>query len=164
MSCIDAAIIKALVEHIGGNPDDVVSGDGNNAIQVVWGRGKSDLITSLDHDVRTFTLPPGESITTGTCLKFYSKDGEKFDYFYCTYFNISANTGQYTFKILNGAEPYFTITIVRIDDICYCVDLDETDYVDIPDNKTTGVFKLTGGEVLANLVGIILKKMYPNTV
>ena len=28
MSCIDAAIIKALVEHIGGNPDDVVAGEG----------------------------------------------------------------------------------------------------------------------------------------
>ena len=27
MSCIDAAIIKALVEHIGGNPDDVLSGN-----------------------------------------------------------------------------------------------------------------------------------------
>ena len=26
MTCIDAAIIKALVEHIGGNPDDVVGG------------------------------------------------------------------------------------------------------------------------------------------
>ena len=30
MSCIDAAIIKALVEHIGGNPDDVVVGGGSS--------------------------------------------------------------------------------------------------------------------------------------
>ena len=27
MSCIDAAIIKALVEHIGGNPDEVTGSD-----------------------------------------------------------------------------------------------------------------------------------------
>ena len=30
MSCIDAAIIKALVEHIGGNPDDVGGGDSSS--------------------------------------------------------------------------------------------------------------------------------------
>ena len=30
MTCIDSAIIKALVEHIGGNPDDVVIGGGGS--------------------------------------------------------------------------------------------------------------------------------------
>ena len=30
MTCIDSAIIKALVEHIGGNPDDVVVGGGGS--------------------------------------------------------------------------------------------------------------------------------------
>ena len=32
MSCIDAAIIKALVEHIGGNPDDVHTGGSNTGV------------------------------------------------------------------------------------------------------------------------------------
>ena len=32
MSCIDAAIIKALVEHIGGNPDDVHTGSSNTGV------------------------------------------------------------------------------------------------------------------------------------
>jgi hypothetical protein len=31
MTCVDAAIIKALVEHIGGNPDDIPAG-GNQTL------------------------------------------------------------------------------------------------------------------------------------
>ena len=32
MSCIDSAIIKALVEHIGMNPDDVPTGGGSHTV------------------------------------------------------------------------------------------------------------------------------------
>ena len=46
MTCIDAAIIKALVEHIGGNPDDVVGDSGSNSdvpLDITWKLENKDL-------------------------------------------------------------------------------------------------------------------------
>ena len=43
MTCVDAAIIKALVEHIRGNPDDVVVG-GN---QTLLPAGLSNKVSSI---------------------------------------------------------------------------------------------------------------------
>ena len=39
MSCIDAAIIKALVEHIGMNPEDVPVGSPHECIKYTAGEG-----------------------------------------------------------------------------------------------------------------------------
>ena len=42
MSCIDAAIIKALVEHIGMDPEDVGSAHGDIPIDVIWNTYTAD--------------------------------------------------------------------------------------------------------------------------
>ena len=151
MSCIDAAIIKALVEHIGMDPDSVGSSNGSSVINGTWGTGT---IPESSTTARTFTLPAEESIKFGTCLKLYSKDNEQVDYYYCISIDIRSNTGQYTFKELNSGS---SLTIVRVDNTCYFADLDTSDYVDVPDNKTTGVFNL-GGEVLSTAVAHLLVK------
>ena len=54
MSCIDAAIIKALVEHIGGNPDDVPVGEGGKTYTA--GDGISIVNDKIGVNIDTSTM------------------------------------------------------------------------------------------------------------
>ena len=151
MSCIDAAIIKALVEHIGIDPDSVGSSNGNSVINATWSTGT---LPDTPYTIRTFTLPAGETIKLGTCLKLYNKDKEQMVYFYCTRMEIESDAVLYVFYGLNCDSAF---TLVRNNNIYYCNGLDISIYADVPDNNTTGVFNL-GGEVLLTAVAHLLAK------
>ena len=151
MSCVDAAIIKALVEHIGMDPDSVGSSNGSSVINATWGTGT---IPETSYTCRTFTLPAGESIKLGTCLKLYNKDKEQVDYFYCTSIQIESDVVLYAFYGLNCDSSF---TLARNNNIYYCNGLSISIYADVPDNNTTGVFNL-GGEVLSTAVAHLLAK------
>ena len=75
MTCVDAAIIKALVEHIGGNPDDVVGGEGgitNTDIpvdNVSWKLENKDL-GSGEKPVYVATTDTKSAIRPGVIIKF----------------------------------------------------------------------------------------------
>ena len=56
MTCIDAAIIKALVEHIGGNPDEVPIGGG----------GSTEAVNKL---LQTYSLSEGKGFVEAFNLK-----------------------------------------------------------------------------------------------
>ena len=77
MSCVDAAIIKALVEHIGGNPDDVVGGSSNTDIpvdNVSWKLENKDL-GSGEKPVYVATTEMVSTIRPGHIFKLETDPG-----------------------------------------------------------------------------------------
>ena len=74
MTCIDAAIIRALVEHIGGNPDSVPDGtiggvaDTSSFLDATW---------DDDGAIYTFTLPEGQKIEVGSIIRYAQKNGSE---------------------------------------------------------------------------------------
>ena len=63
MSCIDAAIIKALVEHIGLNPDEIPAGGTHESVSYNAGEGinvSDDNTISVKYDTDTLQLKDGQ--------------------------------------------------------------------------------------------------------
>ena len=148
MSAIDAAIIKALVEHIGMDPDSVPtnqSGSHGTPIPVEWkvmdASGRKALVFTIPEGKQLNDyLPPGtrlflnnnqtigEGTREGPADSFiikYDTDGMG----HCQGFqggsSITDDTG---ILPINDNEYYITITVKESDDI------------PLPDNKTTGFF------------------------
>ena len=72
MTCIDSAIIKALVEHIGMNPDEIPTGgsaDTKTLFNATWSTKNVD-----SRDLLAFTLPEGEKPEIGMCLKINTQE------------------------------------------------------------------------------------------
>ena len=153
MSCIDAAIIKALVEHIGGNPDDVVVGGGSSMIQATW---DTELMPGTSDYAYTFTLPAGETLKLGTCLKFYSFYDKEFHYYYCTSIDMEADGGpDYMFQRLDDTD--IILSVRELNNKYYCWNIERSNYNIVPDNKTTGVSNLTGDALSYAAAQLIIK-------
>ena len=63
MSCIDAAIIKALVEHIGLNPDEIPAGGTHESVSYNAGEGinvSDDNTISVKYDTDSLQLKDGK--------------------------------------------------------------------------------------------------------
>ena len=68
MSCIDAAIIKALVEHIGLNPDEIPAGGTHESVIYNAGEGinvSDDKTISVNYDTDSRVVRPDFSDTSG---------------------------------------------------------------------------------------------------
>ena len=160
MTCVDAAIIKALVEHIGGNPDDVVVGGGSDSskLNATWSTGT---LPDSSDTVPTFTLPEGENIQLLTCLTLYSKDRLKNEHLYCCRIRQEQGTYQYDFtRIDSELDDY--ISIGYMDGIYYCVNGFETKY-DTPTNNINaeeGFHNLSTVEMLKRLMLQHLRTTY----
>ena len=79
MSCIDAAIIKALVEHIGMDPDDVGSSHGDTKLNVSFGTTEQDgntYITITENDTN-------QPIRGGDMFIAKHIDTSELSYYYC---------------------------------------------------------------------------------
>ena len=80
MSCIDAAIIKALVEHIGMDPDDVGSSHGDTKLNVSFGTVEQSGMTYITITENDTNQP----IRPGDMLIVKSKhDPDFLCYYYC---------------------------------------------------------------------------------
>ena len=65
MSCVDAAIIKALVEHIGMDPEDVPVGGGHDCVKYTAGEGiaiSGDNVISATNTCKCVKYTAGEGI------------------------------------------------------------------------------------------------------
>ena len=125
MSCIDAAIIKALVEHIGGNPDDVVVGGATTLDTVI-----NDSLLTFDHSLTweksgsTDVLPTSDQpdqfyFDLGTIIKVVD-DADKVHYYVCEgyrSFNLRDTSGEAEF-FFKGASLYDTFYLKVTSDYC----------------------------------------------
>ena len=72
MSCVDAAIIKALVEHIGMDPEDVPVGGGHDCVKYTAGEGiaiSGDNVISSTNACKCTADIPINNIQFGTVNK-----------------------------------------------------------------------------------------------
>ena len=146
MSCIDAAIIKALVEHIGMNPDDVVGGGGSSMIQAEWSNNSGQI---------NVKLPEGTKIDIGTgfvvCLAAGGPLG-----FYCTNIDDSGVKTQYTF-----ASGQDSAQVKFIDEgTHYSVSIPLDALTGLPDNVSTGMFNLTGTAQIVEVLKQIIMRLH----
>ena len=152
MATIDAAIIKALVEHIGMDPDDVGSGSSSSIINATWStkevEGKEGIV---------FTLPSGVELKNLTQLRVSLKATPAYIH---TYYLLQTMEDDgipvYMFKTLSTTLE--SVLEVRFMDGAYLTML-QADEIAVPDNNKTGLFvgdNLTG---LAHAVGDIIGRM-----
>ena len=138
MSCIDSAIIKALVEHIGMDPDSVGGSSATTSvINATW-----STIKIGGNDLLAFELPEGQTPKLGMCLKL------SFDYQLSGMSEITA----YCTEITDDGELRFRLEDRT--DVSSCSRDAEGKYVfssialglnlkAVPDNKTYGLFNTT---------------------
>jgi hypothetical protein len=132
---IDAAIIKALVEHIGGNPDDVVVGGSTETIlPAIWTKHTDGDGLEFVH----FTLPDGYEIKIGDAIILYNPNTIellKIRTFYYVSDNPRMGTHSFT-SFDNGTIE--TIEVGKYDDDTYFIpSVIFSDY-DMPDNDKYG--------------------------
>ena len=138
MSCIDSAIIKALVEHIGMNPDEIPTGGANSPtlINATWSTKTVDGMNSV-----AFKLPEGQAPQIGMCLKINGKPDYNYPeefYIYCV--NITDNSLTFaledavkTFGCTKDADGRYVFGELWLD----------ANIKTLPDNKNFGLFKAT---------------------
>ena len=158
MATIDAAIIKALVEHIGGNPDtipDGTIGGGSNAkisfINCEW---------SVSNDKYVVKLPFNVEIGLGTCVKLNiaMNDGYLDTVFYCSKLPDVNNTFQeYTFST---GQDDASFTLVKEGFLNYTSDIEVGMLQNVPDNETTGMFNLTGSAEISECIKQLIARMH----
>ena len=153
MSCVDAAIIKALVEHIGGNPDDVVVGGGSD--DVVGGNGLSFIQAEwIDNSGQiNVKLPEGTKIDIGTCVIMRFTQG--LAPFYCSNIDDSGVKMQYKFSYGPSRDPI----IFTDEGTHYSLDCPLEVFAGLPDNQTTGIFNLTGIAQIAEVLKQVILKL-----
>ena len=145
MACIDAAIIKALVEHIGMNPDDIPTAGGGGSsgtstatvIPVTWSDSAGKLF---------FTIPEGHDIEIGSSFLYPQSDGTLLKN-YCV--KKTSNTIVFT------ADAAKTLTFTSTNG-GYKSDAPNNA---LPDNRNSGLFTPT----LSNL-GFIIGLLWTETI
>ena len=140
MSSIDAAIIKALVEHIGMNPDEVPTGGSSTdtIIPVTWSTQNVD-----GYDMLAFSLPEGQKINYGTCLKLTGDGNNVTETEWCLYC-VSNLSDTYRFRAFGKVFPFTkTGNLYVADEIAVGMNIQA-----IPDNSTTGLFKISNNEMM----------------
>ena len=141
MACVDSAIIRALVEHIGMDPGSV--GSSPTFLNATWGINEIDEFT--------FTLPEGQSLEVGSAIKFTSKDNSMTIVLYCV--NKTTSDGTTTYELRNSAALTDRMDI-RLEDGVYITRIKSTN-VNTPDNVTTGIYSITIDGVIRLLMEVI---------
>ena len=136
MSCIDAAIIKALVEHIGGNPDDVTVGGGDSYVPVQWREYEME-----GYNFAGFTLPDGVELQYGDKITLVLSMGGKSEKMIGYLNEITGEYGkpatEFVFTCMNKV---FVFALNSTHQAYICDDLAMSMSIDaLPDNKSTGI-------------------------
>ena len=152
MATIDAAIIKALVEHIGMDPDDVGSGSSSSIINATWSTKEIQ-----GHNCLAFTLPAGVELKNLTQIRFTYKETPTI-VLTCYLLMTMEDDGipVYMFKTL--APSLESVLEVRFMDGEYFTML-STDTFAVPDNNKTGLFVGDSLSGLAHAVSDIIGRM-----
>lgn len=145
---IDAAIIKALVEHIAMDPGSV--GSNPTFLNATWSINEIDEFT--------FTLPEGQSLEIGSAMKIISKESNTDLIAYCVNKTTSDNTTTYELRYLNDLTVDMKIAL---ENGVYITRIDNK-YADIPNNTTTGIYNITIDDVIKLLMEVIRTTMVSN--
>ena len=158
MATIDAAIIKALVEHIGGNPDTIPDGIGVKQDYAI-----SPKITMTSTNGIGFTLSSTESLNSilsyGHIIRLKTSSGEIVDFTCIRFQDVNPTTRYFVFAPNDGStfamlqiDPSKTVTEATISITNYGTDFE------LPDNITTGYMtpKFGIGYVLEHISAFII--------
>ena len=141
MSTIDAAIIKALVEHIG-------SGSSSSIIEVPWSAKELN-----GHNVVAFTPPAGLELKKLTQLRVAEiANPENIHTYYLTDMVEHDGKPVYLFKTFSSTVKTAVDSTFQVDEGVYSTDF-PTDEIAVPDNIKTGFFV---GDSLSGLAGAIV--------
>ena len=148
MSCVDSAIIKALVEHIGMNPDDVPVGGGAGDSNPTF----LDATWSInDNDEFTFILPEGQRFGVGSVIKLIANDNSNTFIGYCVGESTSDEGIVYDIRESGNLISSFG---VLLKDGVYRTEFAGTKLI-TPDNSTSGIYNMTISEVINILMQIV---------
>ena len=148
MSSIDAAIIKALVEHIGMDPNSV--GSNPTFLNATWSINEIDEFT--------FTLPEGQSLEVGSAIKLTTTDGVTTVSMYCVNKTTTDGTTTYELRTSTDLTDYMSI---GLEDGVYITRIKSTN-VNTPDNITTGIYNITIDDVIKLLMEVIRTTIVSN--
>ena len=154
MTSIDAAIIKALVEHIGGNPDDIPDGGLSFSYEPL-----PSTFTFSGTSARMFLNPKvNNKLDTGlfipgqTVFRLKRKDSDIVDSFLCTRNNLYDSYSFYSeFKLILNDNPFQLSSENNIefrldfegDNYSAYISPNSDDIYELPSNDTsTGFYKL----------------------
>ena len=146
MTCIDAAIIRALVEHIGMNPDDVPIGGGSGS-----GSGGSEQSSSTFLDATwddtsmcySFTLPEGQKLEVGSIIRYQEKSSGITNALVIEEIP-STNTSNVVWYTtirfpIDFSNPRIAEQAIHFDGECYTINGFYIDTIYKPNNRTTGI-------------------------
>ena len=128
MSSIDAAIIKALVEHIGMNPDDIGGGGGGDEYKIF------DYITITINDkvILHSSMPLAYLIRHGHIIRLKTTTGETIDYI------CKSITGTlYVFSSVDGTSSSSCYIDSSSTEVSINLKYSNVDF-EAPDNVSTG--------------------------
>ena len=150
---IDAAIIKALVEHIGGDSSSIPDGTIDNSkisfVNCEW---------SVVDGLYRVKIPEGTKLDIGTCFKGSMTEGEQSMtiVFYCSDVGTDyLGHPQYTFSTGQGSE---TFNFVK-QDTYWQTNLPVEFITEMPDNLVTGLFNLTGFAELSEIIKEFIERI-----
>ena len=162
MSCIDAAIIKALVEHIGMNPDDVPIGGGSSGSNLLWKKVYLYKFTTTDGEFSYQDLNNEmnkDIIQIGDIFRVRNSDGELCDYIVYGYRDDTDSHRQYHSRTTSGPEKDFTLNIkTENSKMIHEIEL-PPGVVISTDDAETGVFRLdqqNNPTTVTGLIGMLL--------
>ena len=148
MATIDAAIIKALVEHIGGDSSGIPDGAiGGGVRPATW-----TTVDDGDNQIVAFSLPNGVELKYGdTIILGDLMTGDRPKEFYLTqilYPGTDENSSQYTKYRFEGVHDnniaFLSVNMGEVEGrILYGCDklYMGVNMAGLPDNKTTGLFE-----------------------
>ena len=159
MSSIDAAIIKALVEHIGGNPDSIPDGTiggggGSNTLSFRYEPLNIDQLTYTRDDDRTIRLNKADPIMFvpgHTVLRLKRKDSGVIDTYICIKYELyDSHSFLIDFGLIVNDNPFQpSLTTTLFIEVCcyenneYHVSINVGDDFEVPSTETsTGFYKL----------------------
>ena len=141
MSCIDAAIIKALVEHVGMDPNSVHTHIGTN-IPATWNT-KQEGTMSVKPYVG-FKLSTNETLPVGTRIRLGNNISDMFiiDYDSVEDYYIICGNGHINTRVRKADDGFYWIQTT----------IPST----LPNNTTTGLFKLDAtGDLISPIIEIL---------
>ena len=165
MSSIDAAIIKALVEHIGGNPDEIPDGTiGGPTLTKQPGRIERWVNPDDGGTPRNEFSIVDDELRTGDILRLkFSKDDETYyrDYMYIIVRD-AGNTGQF----ISLDDMFYILTFIRTKGIYRTDEGNADDAVDLDTDDNIGLYRFTNPTLAGffKMFGVLMSTLHSDSL
>ncbi len=157
MTTIDAAIIKALVAHIGGDPNTVPDG-------TIGGGGVSSSYLNATWDVDdkselTFTLPEGQVFDIGSIIRLKATTGQSLEVICVSKYTTDGDERVY-YNLRQVSDLSDFGNLVLEPEGYYGTRFKTTSLV-MPDNVTSGILDKPSYDVLVKMLMAVIDKAIP---